>query len=212
LWEIHRRHFGKDGDPRILVAQGASRDFNPSLPQSVVDRALSRDRAHAEAEYLAQFRTDIESFVALEIVNGCVGTYVEAAPISKFRYHGFNDPSGGSADSFTLAISHREGDRILIDCIREIRPPFSPQAVVDEFSVLLKSYGIKKVLGDRFGGEFPRELYRKNGIEYRVCDKPKSDLYRDLLPLLNSGRITLPKSERLVQQLCGLERRVSRAG
>jgi hypothetical protein len=32
------------------------------------------------------------------------------------------------------------------------------------------------------------------------------------LPLLNSGRVTLPKSERLVSQLCGLERRVSRAG
>jgi hypothetical protein len=212
LWEIHRRHYGPNGDPKILVAQGTSRDFNPTLKQSVVDRAMEKDRAHAEAEYLAQFRTDIESFVPFEVVNGCIGTYVEAAPINKIRYHGFNDPSGGSADSFTMAISHREGDRILIDAIREVRPPFSPQAVVHEFSVLLKSYGIRKVLGDRFGGEFPRELYRKNGIDYRVCDKTKSDLYRDLLPLLNSSRITLPKSERLVQQLTGLERRVSRAG
>jgi hypothetical protein len=212
LWETHRKHFGKNGDPRILVAQGASRDFNPSLPQSVIDRAMERDRAHASAEFLAQFRNDIDSFVPLEVVSACVGTYVEAAYTSKFRYHAFNDPSGGSSDAFTLAISHREGDRTIIDAIREVRPPFSPEAVVDEFSALLKSYGIKKVQGDKYGGEFPRELYRKRGIEYRCCDKTKSDLYRDLLPLLNSGRIALPKSDRLVQQLCGLERRVSRAG
>jgi hypothetical protein len=30
--------------------------------------------------------------------------------------------------------------------------------------------------------------------------------------MLNAGRITLPKSERLTNQLCGLERRVARSG
>jgi hypothetical protein len=33
LWNAHRRHYGPKGDPLILVAQGASRDFNPSLPR-----------------------------------------------------------------------------------------------------------------------------------------------------------------------------------
>ena len=28
LWDVYRRHFGAGGDPLILVAQGASRDFN----------------------------------------------------------------------------------------------------------------------------------------------------------------------------------------
>ena len=44
------------GDPAILVAQAPSRVMNPSLPQSVVDRAMERDQASAEAEYGAQFR------------------------------------------------------------------------------------------------------------------------------------------------------------
>jgi hypothetical protein len=43
----------RDGDPR-----------SASLPQRVVDRALAKDRARATAEYLAQFRTDVEGFVA----------------------------------------------------------------------------------------------------------------------------------------------------
>jgi hypothetical protein len=212
LWDTHRKHFGKDGDARILVAQGTSRDFNPLLPQSVVDRAMERDRAHATAEFLAQFRSDIESFVSYEVVRACIGDYIEAAPISGHRYAAFVDPSGGSADSFTMAISHREGERIYIDATREIQPPFSPEAVINEFAALCRAYRVRTIVGDKYAGEFPRELFRKQNIEYRCSGKTKSDLFRDLLPLLNSGRIVLPKSDRLVNQICGLERRVARSG
>jgi len=65
---------------------------------------------------------------------------------------------------------------------------------------------------DRYAGEWPREAFRKCGVEYRVSDQPKSDLYLGLLPLLNSGRVELLDHQRLVAQLCGLERRTSRAG
>ena len=212
LHDTYRKHYGPDGDPLILVAQGTSRDFNPSLPQSVVDRALERDRAAASAEYLAQFRADIETFISFEVVQACVGDHHEMAPLSNTRYHAFCDPSGGSADSFTMAIGHRDGERIVVDATREVRPPFSPEAVIDDFSTLLKTYRISKVSGDRYASEFPRELFRKRGVQYDCAEKPKSDLYRDLLPLLNAGRIVLPKSERLVSQICGLERRTARSG
>ena len=212
LWNTHRRHFGQDGHKLILVAQGTSRDFNPSLPQSVVDRALERDRASALAEYCAEFRTDIETFVSYEVVQACVSNYTEQAPLPNTSYRAFVDPSGGSSDAFTLAISHRQGDRIIIDAIRETRPPFSPEGVVDDFATLLKSYQIYRVTGDHYAGLWPREQFKKRNIEYRCAEKPKSDLFRDLLPLLNSGRIVLPRSDRLVNQLCGLERRTSRSG
>jgi hypothetical protein len=212
LWDAFRRHYGPDGDKLILVARGASRDFNPSLPQSVVDRALERDREANTAEYLAEFRSDISTFVSYEIVGGCVGDHVEMSPLDGNRYYAFVDPSGGSADSFTLAISHRDGERVVIDATREIRPPFSPEAIVDEFTSLLKSYRITHVRGDRYAGEWPREQFRKRSIGYTCSEKTKSDLFRDLLPMLNSGSIVLPKSDRLVSQLCGLERRTSRSG
>jgi hypothetical protein len=212
LWDTYRRHFGREGDPLILVAQGASRTFNSSLSKRVVDRALERDHAAASAEYLAQFRNDIEGFVSFEVVQACVGDHFEMAPLAGKHYCGFVDPSGGSLDSFTLAIGHREETRITVDAIREIRPPFSPEAVIDDFASLLKNYRVTKVIGDHYAGEFPKELFRKRNIAYEVSEKAKSDLYRDLLPLLSSGNIVLPKSERLVGQLTGLERRVSRAG
>jgi hypothetical protein len=126
LWEVFKRHYGPGGDPLILVAHGASRTLNPSLSQRVVDRALEKDRARATAEYLAQFRTDVEGFVALEIVEACTGDYREMLPAANNFYRAFTDPSGGSDDSFALAISHKSKDRIIIDAIREARPPFSP--------------------------------------------------------------------------------------
>jgi hypothetical protein len=214
LFDSFRRHYGPDGDPLILVAKGTSRELNPSLRQSVVDRALERDPLSATAEYLAEFRIDIEGFVRLDVVQACLGDFFEAAPASGCWYSCFVDPSGGSADSFTLAIAHQDLDnRVVVDAVREIRPPFSPETVVIDYANLCKKYDVTRVGGDRYAGEFPRELFRKyGGIEYEPGAKTKSDLYRDLLPLLNSGRVVLPKSERLVSQLCGLERRVSRAG
>jgi Resolvase, N terminal domain len=82
LYESFKRHYGVDGDPLILVAKGTSRELNPSLRQSVVDRALERDPISATAEYLAEFRVDIEGFVRLDVVQACLGDFFEAAPAS----------------------------------------------------------------------------------------------------------------------------------
>jgi hypothetical protein len=128
-------------------------------------------------------------------------------------YQAFADPSGGSSDSMTVAVAHRDSDGIaILDAIREFRPPFSPEAVVVEIAALLKSYKIARVTGDRYGGEWPRERFSKSGITYDISDRPKSDIYRDSLPLLNSGKLELLDHKRLASQLVGLERRTARGG
>jgi hypothetical protein len=94
LWNIFRKHHGPNGDRLILVAQGASRDLNPTLPQRIVDRALERDPAAARAEYLAEFRTDIESFISREALDAVVSRGVfERGRVAGIRYVGFCDPS-----------------------------------------------------------------------------------------------------------------------
>ncbi|WP_421621777.1 hypothetical protein [Alkalilimnicola ehrlichii] len=211
LWENYRRHYGKASP--ILVAQAPSRTMNPSLPERVVTEAMERDPASAAAEYLAEFRTDVEGFVTREAVEGCtVPGRIELPPVAGERYTAFVDPSGGSKDAFTLAIAHQSDGVAVVDAIRAQKPPFSPEAVVKDFAGLLKEYRITKVVGDRYGGEFPRELFRKQGIAYKLSDRPKRDLYRDMLPLLNSGRVELLDNGRLQNELTSLERRTSRAG
>lgn len=174
---------------------------------------MERDPASASAEYLAQFRTDVENFVTREAVEACVALDIrERAPQSGLRYSGFVDPSGGSQDSFSMAVAHPDKDFAVLDAVREVRPPFSPESVVAEFAQLLKSYRITKVCGDRYAGEWPREQFRKFGITYEAAAKPKSDLFRDLLPMLNSRRVELLDHPKLISQLVGLERRTARSG
>lgn len=216
LWDAYKRHWGKDSN--ALVWKATTRETNPTIPQSVVDQAMERDAASASAEYLANFRSDIEAFIQREVIEACIspGIY-ERATVPGTQYVAFCDPSGGSADGFTLAIAHAstdaEGNHVaVLDAIRTRKPPFNPESVVDEHCDLLKTYGIMKVVGDRYAGEWPREQYRKRGISYECSEKVRSDLYRDLLPVLNSGRADLLDNDVMLNQFVSLERRVSRSG
>ena len=211
LYDAFKRFWGKEGAP--LVWRGTSREMNPTVPQSFIDLATERDASSAAAEYLAQFRTDIEGFVTRDAVEACVspGVY-ERAPIATCRYFAFVDPSGGSSDSMTLAIAHLEKKVGVLDVVREFKPPFSPEQVVADCADLLKAYRITKVIGDRYAGEWPREQFRNHYITYEASAKPKSDLYRDMLPLINSGELELLDVPAIVTQICNLERRVSRGG
>lgn len=212
LFDAHCRHYGKDGDP-VLVWQAPTRAMNATVPQSVIDAAMEADPSSAAAEYLAQFRTDVENFISREVVDAAVIPSRHELPrIGGVAYHGFVDPSGGSSDAMTLAIGHAEANRIILDLVREVRPPFSPEAVTDDFSVLLKAYGCSRVTGDRYGGEWPRERFRTHGVEYATSQLAASDIYATLLPLLNSSRVELLDNPRLIAQLCSLERHTARGG
>ena len=79
LWNAHRRHYGHDGD-EVLVWQADTRSMNPSVPQSYIDRHIAEDAARAAAEYLAQFRSDLEAFVLREAVEACISVGVRERP------------------------------------------------------------------------------------------------------------------------------------
>lgn len=213
LHSMHEKYYSKP-DPHVLVAQGSTYDFNPRADKRVIERAFSTDPVSAAAEYGGEFRRDVEAFLSKEAVEDVVQTGVrEIAPAQGIRYVGFTDPSGGSQDSFTLAVGHRVGpDRCVVDCVREVRPPFSPEGVCKEFATILKSYRIFRVLGDHYAGLWPVEQFSKYGIDYRQASKPKSELYLSLLAAINSQTVELLDNEWLKSQLVGLERRTSRAG
>jgi hypothetical protein len=147
LWDAYRKHFGRDGN--TLVWKAPTRTMNPSVPQSVVDEALEKDPAEASAEYLAEFRNDVETFISREVVDAATVQGRTVLPrIDGVSYVAFVDPSGGSSDSMTLGIAHMEGTRAVLDCVIERRPPFSPDSVTKEFADTIRSYGMTSVTGD----------------------------------------------------------------
>jgi hypothetical protein len=89
-----------------------------------------------------------------------------------------------------MAVAHREGDKVVVDAIRERKPPFDPDDVVIEFAATLKSYGIGTVQSDKYAGAWPVEAFARHGVRVEQAAKPKSDLYVDLLPLLMPSRVS----------------------
>lgn len=212
LYEAFKSGYGKLGGP--LIWKAPSTVMNPTIDVRSIETALEADPASARAEWLAEFRQDIESFIPAELVESVmIPGRLELPRIEGVQYRAFADPSGGRQDSFTLAIGHVDAKtgRVILDVIRERRPPFSPADVVAEFAELLKSFGLVKVLGDRYSGEWVVESFLKHGIVYHTAEKSASELYLEFLPLLSSGAVELLDSRRLKAQLVDLERR-TRAG
>jgi hypothetical protein len=212
LWEAYRGHYGREGDP-VLVWQSDTLSMNPSVNPKIISDAYDQDEAAADAEYGGNFRRDVEAFVSPEAVERVVVPgRTEISPTKGVQYVAFVDPSGGSQDSMTLAIAHQERGTHVLDLLLEEKPPLAPETVVERFSDVLRSYGITRVQGDRYAGEWPRDQFRKHGVAYEVSERPKSDLYQALLPLITSGKVELLDMRRLNRQLLGLERTTSRAG
>jgi hypothetical protein len=152
--------------------------MNSSLVGDQLIREMyEEDGERALAEFGGQFRTDLVAFVTREAIEAVVAHGIrELPPGEGITFFAFVDPSGGSADSMTLAIGHCESTGVaVLDCVREVRPPFSPDAVVEEFAALLKSYGISRVMGDAYAGEWPR--FAVHGITYDLSTRNKSQIY-----------------------------------
>ncbi len=223
LYRAHEEYYGK-AVPDVLVwnADTLSMHRTPRL-EKFVARQFEKDAVVAASEYgldgSVTFRSDVETFVDPQAVQAVTAQgRFELEPERDHEgtltrhYYAFTDPSGGSQDAWTLAVGHADEGKPVLDAVRETQPPFSPESVVKDYAPVLKSYGVTELEGDRYGGEFPRELFRKHGITYRPSEKPKSDLYKEWLPLLNAGRMELLDIQRLKAQFCGLERRVERSG
>jgi hypothetical protein len=218
LWKAYAQHWGQDGSD-VLVFSAASTSLNPTLEAEAIRREFEADPTSAASEYgdpssgLVAFRSDVERFLSEEaLVAVTAPKRFEVPPLPGVVYYAFTDPSGGSQDSYTVAVAHREGDVAMLDCVRERRPPFSPEQVTREFAELVKSYRVRRVVGDRYAGEWPREQWRKHGVEYRPSELPKSDIYREVLAPINAGRVTLLDLKPMLAQFAALERRVARGG
>jgi len=209
LWDSFRKYYGTPGGP--LVWKAASRTMNPTLDAEVIRQAQLQD---PEAEWEAEFRSDVQTFLPADVVEAAaVPGRLELPPIAGAAYFAHVDPSGGRIDSMTLAVCHRErSGKIIVDCVRERRPPFNPQEVVREFSGTLRGYGLKTARADRYAGQWVTEAFSQNGIEIEAAELSASEAYLELVPVIQSAELELLDNSRLKAQLAGLERRTRTGG
>jgi hypothetical protein len=212
LWRAAQRWGQTGGDEQHVFAQASTTELNPIFDETEVRRAYQQDPTAAATEYGGLWRSDAETFLSRELIDAATEHRPELPYRDGCSYRAFVDPSGGSQDSYTLAVAHAEGAAVVIDALVEIRPPFDPDVATARLAQVVKAYGLHRVVGDRFGGEWPRSRWRAHDIHYAPAEKSATQYYQAALPLFSSGRIRMPNNPRAVTQLASLERTVSRAG
>lgn len=212
MYAKYKAHWSRDDAPSLIV-QAPSRTLNANLPESVVTEALAEDEQAARAEYLAQWRDDLAGYVTRPVVEALVRPGVDELPSrGGVKYRGFVDVSGGASDAFTWSIAHTEDGVDVLDVVREVKPPFSPEAITIQCAQDMRRYGIRKITGDRYGAGWVTEQFKKAGLKYEPSALSRSEIYLEALPRLTSGKAQLLDNDRLVNQLCGLERRARSGG
>jgi hypothetical protein len=224
--ELHRaseQYFGRATESEedgVLVWNSDTLGMRPSHPPRPIARLWKADPVKAGSEYGADgfvsFRQGQQALLdeePLRVVT--VKGRRELSPITGIRYTAFVDVAEGarSGDSMTLGVAHNASGRAVLDLIREVQPPFNPAEVIKgTFAPLLLDYGCQTVQGDRHAVGFVADAFAKCGVKFVVSPHTKSDLYSELLPLVNAGSVELLDLPSLRAQLLGLERRSARGG
>jgi len=119
--------------------------------------------------------------------------------------------SGGRKDAFALSIGHNENGKVIIDRI-ELRNPQDPATICDEFTMILKHYGLSKMIGDRYAGLWPQSAFSKRGVNYEISQLTKNDIYLHFQPIVAMHKVQLLENETLKNQLLCLERKTRQGG
>ncbi len=207
LFERWTTAYGKPGDD-VLVVRGASKMFNPTIPDKLVADAIERDPDAAGAEWLGEWRSDTGEFLSRDLIAAAVDDGVLVRPPRPdVDYISFCDPSSGRGDSFAAAIAHTETDgAVVLDALYERRPPFDPAEVVPEVAALLRDYGIGTLIGDRHAPGWVASAFAARGTGYEVSPRDRSALYADVAPLFAAGRVRLLDNRRMAHQFATLQR------
>jgi hypothetical protein len=212
LYERFKTFYGKDDDD-ILVVKGTTREFNSLFDQAEIDKDLARDPAKFSAEYLSEWRDDLSTFIDRALVENSIDRGVIVRPPQQnVFYTSFCDPSGGRHDSFSAAVTHKEKDTAVLDCLIEVKAPFDPEVATRDICAVLKSYNVRRTTADKYAGEWTVSAFARNGVTLANSDRDRSQIYLDVLPLFASGRVRLLDNARLAAQFSNLERRTFPSG
>jgi Phage Terminase len=215
LYSKWRDHFGQNDDD-VLVLQAPSKVLNPTLSDAVIAAQRAADPVAAPAEWDAEFRSDIASFLDDASIDGAIehGRPLELPPQPNIRYRAFADASGGvGIDAYTFAIAHKDADeRCIVDLVRGTAGKFDPHEVTRQYAALAKEYRIREIVGDAYAAQWVAGTWRETGLEYRKSPLPKSQVFLECIPLFTRGLVRLPDHAKLLRELRLLERQTHRGG
>jgi len=216
LYEDWLKHWGRaDSDTLVWVAPTTL--MNPAVDPKRIAADLERDPIRYAAEYVTDptcpFRTDVSGFLddatlTAAVVPGASGLPYDPAG----QYTGGADLAGGGADEHAAVVAQRAPEGAAVVAIRGWGNKVPLEQVLDEMAEFLTSYGLRSAWADRYAAGWPVEAFQRRGVVLQTCPKPTGETYLEFGGALRQQRVALPEHPKLLSQLRGLERRVSRDG
>jgi len=214
IYQDYKQFYGKPNDD-VIVFQGSTKLFNPTYSEKKLKKLKKRKPLTYRTEHEALFRTDLSAMYEPAMIDRAMNPDrpLELPVLPDVEYKCFIDVAGGGGrDSFAYAIGHKEKERIIVDLIRSRPPKFNPDEVTAQCCDLIKTYGISRVYGDKFSGDWASNSFNKNDIEYERSEKTKSELYLEAESPFNTERVDIPNKELAINQLKNLIRKARSGG
>jgi hypothetical protein len=181
--------------------------------------AQQADPQAAAAEWLGEFRSDLQQFLDDALVDDAMDSQrpLEIPPREDLNYSAFVDVSGGRHDASVIAIGHAEkgesdAQYYVADVVRGFRAPHDPASAVRDFASLAKEYRVTEIFGDAYAADWVSGAFAEAGVSYRRSALNRSALYLEGLPLFVRGLVKIPDHSILARELRLLERRTTRGG
>lgn len=189
-------------------------------PQDIVDR-----------EYWCKRRSTVSKAFDPRAVEDCVDVGVFQRPyIAGTIYVAYVDASGGGQNAYAISIGHKEivkqyvknklddegkfeDVEIFVQDLKKARNFAHTKATTAEYADDCRRYGIGKVLGDKFSGDWVLNEFVSNGIMYEASPMTKSELFQNASVPVNQRRASILDDGRdnnsTQEQLKGIETKVT---
>jgi hypothetical protein len=194
--------------PDLLFWQASTSMMTHRISEEELERERVSDPVYFQREFLAEFTSDLETFLPWPDVHAAVQAWTELPPAFGPSYTAALDASGLSGgDTFSFAIGHRAEAAFVVDLMHGWKRQAVP-FVMDEIANLAKSYGVASILADQYSFPFVAELMCGRGVrmeQLAFSARTKTELHFDLKNLLAQKKMELPNHPEMIRELNSLE-------
>ena len=174
-----------------LTIQGETKFLNPLIPVKFLEKEKARDIDNYLREFKGIFSEKLEAFFSWELMQKPFVLAGDLPYNSEYIYYLALDQSGLSGrDRFALAISHKEGDSVIVDIVRSWQTK-DLDIILDEIKTLAGTFCISEAIIDRYSKGYVEASFKKISLEVKI--RPSlADVYVNLKSKMIQDKLKLP--------------------
>jgi len=203
VYELYDRTLSGELDDWHITKK-ATRELNPKVSEKVINSALKRDPESAQAEYFAEFRAQLESFLSAEAIDRCVDPEIKQGKAGSDNHYLMAVDPALMRDNYGYGIAHLENGVVMLDYINRLTAPVNANAAEDLLKSLVERYKPSSVLCDN--ASTSQRLKGKVPMVYTPFTRQqKLRIYGALKEAINLGMLIIPNDKDLIAELKALQ-------